>query len=291
LLGSNLSAFRPAVVLPAALLLLVAAVAMGWYALNIHSDGIETKAADRSPIEASISVLFTKSDIVRGQIVRREDLESRNLSPKSVPKGALQNVSDVEGHVAKAAINADAPILNSEISSEALKGISAHVPIGYRAYALPVSEAEMAGGFLQIGDHVDLYVTLPSALFARRDTAGRRLDDQSKSTMLLQEIEVLAVGTKLETDGKADTTARTVTLSLPASALAKIALANRVGKISFAIRNPSDTAPAPSKLADLNLLIDDRRESAPSPSRRAAPATNRGVVIYAGAERSVVPVP
>ena len=189
-------------------------------------------------------------------------------------------------------ISANTPILASNVSPNALIGISTHVPVGYRAYALPVSEADIAGGFLQVGDRVDLYMTLPGALFNGRNATGQAIDDQSKSALLLQSVEVLAVGTKLQTKGDADTSARTVTLAVPSEALAKVALASRLGRISFAIRNPVDDTQTAVVSANLRMLIGvhdngDRRV----PRQAAAPAVGRGITVYAGADRSLVRVP
>jgi pilus assembly protein CpaB len=199
-------------------------------------------------------------------------------------------VADAEGHVALAPLAAGQPVLSSAITAEAFTGIAARVPVGYRAYSIAVSEADIAGGFLQAGDRVDLYVTLPGALFGSMPGGFVRAADQSRSTLLLQGVDILAVGTSRKSDGTADTAARTVTLALNSDALSKVALAARLGRVSFAIRNPGDRQAAHKEVADLDTLVAAHPQAVAAREPRALPATT-GITIYAGRAQSVVRVP
>jgi Flp pilus assembly protein CpaB len=164
------------------------------------------------------------------------------------------------------------------------------VPQGYRAYAIAVSQADMAGGFVQVGDRVDLYLTLPGALFGNRNGATGRADDRSRSALLLQGVEVLAVGAKQKTDGGAETTARTITLALEPRGLARVALAARLGNVTFAVRNPADRASTGAATADIDALVGESAVPAPPPPMPRV-AVAGGIPVYAGRENAVVRVP
>jgi pilus assembly protein CpaB len=280
---------RPIIVIPVALLLFLVAGVLFWNSL--HPQGARpSNATLSSASNADTTVITANTNIAAGQVLGAGDIRLRSEDPGHRPAGALRQMSDAQGHVALTAIAAGSPILRTVVSSNAILGIAPHVPVGYRAYALAVNEASIAGGFLQVGDHVDLYVTLPGALFGEQSAIGRKADDQSKSTLLLEGVSVLAVGTKLQTDGTADTSVRTVTVALRSDMLAKIALAARLGTITFAIRNPTDQGTASSQLATLSALVGAGRPAA-SADRRAAAASAGGIVVYAGRDRSVVHVP
>lgn len=277
---------RPAIMVPIALLLLCMAAALLWAELA------HRKAPDRvfeRPSAAALPlVLVAGRNVVRGQILTASDY---TLQPweRAVPRAALRRIEDAEGHVALHAVSAGTPLHADDLSSMAIRGIAAHVPEGYRAYALPVSEAAVVGGFVQAGDHVDLYLTLPGALFGDNMSAGRRQDDQSKSTSLLQDVTVLATGTRTETDGKPDTALRTVTLALKAEDLGRVALANRLGAISFAIRNPVDAAIQTPATIELTSLLGVTPTKAPA---KAAPVTTaRRIPVLSGRDRILVPIP
>jgi pilus assembly protein CpaB len=277
------------IIVPVALLFLVAAFAMAWYAINVQSGRAARATPSAGHMQTSPPLLLSATDIARGQVLTGKDVMVRAGLPGKAPPDALHSVTEVEGHVALSPIAAGTPVLGSQISSRVLSGISARVPPGYRAYAIAVSEADIAGGFLQVGDRVDLYLTLPGALFGNRNGAAGRADDRSKGALLLQSVEVLAVGAKLKTDGGAETSARTVTLALEPRGLARVALAARLGNVSFAIRNPADHASTGAAIADIGALVDESPGPVTLPPPHVAAAA--GIPVYAGRENTVVRVP
>jgi pilus assembly protein CpaB len=267
---------------------LLAAGCLIWVALNVQTGQTGLAPPGVKKVRAPTPQLFAKSDIARG-----ERLTGRNLAVRSVrvegAKTALSAVSEAEGHMALAPITAGQPVLSSEITREVVSGISSRVPVGYRAYAIPISEADIAGGFLQAGDTVDLYVTLPGALFGSRQTGIDRTNDQSKSTLLLQGVDVLAVGTRQKSRDGADTSARTVTLALHSDDLSKVALAARLGNVSLAIRNPQDVETTQEASADLNMLVV--AASGPTGAGKSHRRPTMGIIVYSGHDRSTVRLP
>lgn len=282
---------RPVIILPVALLLLAAAGGVMWSNLTAR----EEARAGRAPIPAAanvtVAMLVSASDIPRGRILNAQDVSIQMVAPAKAPSAALRRTEDAQGHMALAPITAGTPILSNQISAETVAGLSVRVPQSYRAYSIPVSEAEIAGGFVQANDHVDLYVTLPSALFTETQKAG----DRSKASLLLQGALVLAVGAKLKNDGSPTPGVRTVTLALSSDQLAKVALASRLGTISFAIRNPLDDAVQPASDAELSNLLAQAavNAGAPDQSTRKTPAKSPspGIPFYSGRERTTLHLP
>ncbi len=270
---------KPVVIVSVALALLAAAGGMMW--TNIAAHERAARPAMRAPAAMTTNVVAA-NDIPRGQVLAAHDLTARTVT--QIPAGGIGRIDEAQGHIALSDIKAGAPVLAAQIGNAAAVGISTRVPAGFRAYAIPVSEAEIAGGFVQSGDHVDLYVTLPGALFAGKPNAARQ-DDLSKSTLLLSGVAVLAVGTKLETDGTANTSVRTVTLALKPEDLARVALASRLGAITFAIRNPAENGEQAQSLADLGAVVGKDFDTQPQASaKRAAP----GIPMLAGAARTTI---
>jgi len=267
----------------------LAAGGLVWVALNVQVGQTGSAHSGAEKVQPLTPVLFAKSDIARGERLTGSNLVVRSIRVESSSKAALSTVSDAEGHMALAPIAAGRQVLSSEITREVVSGISSRVPLGYRAYAIPISEADIAGGFLQVGDTVDLYVTLPGALFGSRQTGIDRTNDRSKSTLLLQGVDVLAVGTRQKSRDSADTAARTVTLALHSGDLSKVALAARLGNVSLAIRNPEDVAAARAASADLDMLVVAASE--PTGARNSHRRPAMGITVYSGHDRSTVRVP
>jgi len=188
---------RPAVILPIALLLLAAAGGVMWSNLIAREEARSVRVPAAPAAGITAAMLVSASDIPRGRILNAQDVSIQMVAPAKIPAAALRRADDAQGHMALAPIVAGTPILSSQVSTETVTGLSARVPQSYRAYSIPVSEADIAGGFIQANDHVDLYVTLPGALFADGQKAG----DRSKATLLLQSALILAVGAKLKNDG------------------------------------------------------------------------------------------
>ena len=288
-LGFSHSALeRPAILLPVALLLLAAAGGVMWSNLITHDRAAGPAPAPAQP--AMITILVSASDIARGQVLNPQDVTIRAVAPSKAPATALHKTDEMQGHMALAPIPAGEPILTSQISPEAVAGLSARIPANYRGYSIPVSEADIAGGFVQAGDRVDLFVTLPGALFAQG--SGQKPDDRSKASLLLQSVQVLAVGAKLKSDGIATPSVRTVTVALSPADLSKVALATRLGTITFAIRNPVDDAAEPASQAELSSLVGEPVPEKAHPQARSQGAGRApGIPFYAGRERTFVHLP
>ena len=282
---------KSTVLIPVALFLFLAAAVMIWRGLQ-SEDGRSAAVTPAAVPSTEAAIVVANAAVEPGHVLTAADVSLQSRGTARMPAGALRRVADAEGHAVLSKIGAGAPVTLAAISGAAVSGISPRVPVGYRAFSIPVAEAAIAGGFLQANDHVDLYVTLPGGLFGQ-EALGGRTDDQSKSTLLLQDVTVLAVGTKLQGNGDADTGARTVTLALQPDVLSKVALAARVGTISLAIRNPADQGVPADQSATLGTLVG--KENPPpvrAPVRSAAAAAQTGgIIVYTGKDRSVLHVP
>ncbi len=288
--GFQSTLFRPVFVVSVAMLFLSAAGAMIWLAINVEPAGSGAARTKARKEQALSSLLVARHDVAAGQRLSGGDLMVRSRPVRDVPRDALQRATDAQGHVTLAPIAAGQPVLASTITADAFAGIAARVPVGYRAYSIAVSEADIAGGFLQAGDKVDLYVTLPGALFGGAASGFVHAADRSKSALLLQGVDILAVGTRRKRDGTADTAARTVTLALDSDALSKVALAARLGRVSFAIRNPADGEAAHKQMADLDTLLASRGEAVDGPRPRILAAAT-AITVYSGRAQNRVQVP
>jgi pilus assembly protein CpaB len=107
--------------------------------------------------------------------------------------------------------------------------MSVLVPSGMRAMAVGVNEVIGVSGFILPKDRVDVIAT--------RTDQGT---DKSTET-ILQNIEVLAVGKRLEQEGKQNIEVPTLTLAVTPEEAERLALALQEGKIHIALRSILDT--------------------------------------------------
>jgi len=104
-----------------------------------------------------------------------------------------------------------------------------------RGISVRSNEVVGVAGFLYPGSHVDVLVSY-------RETVSQQLVTQ----IVLQDVEVLTAGQRLEPDpqGKPETVT-VVTLLLAPQDSARLALATQLGTIQFVLRNGADNTKAP----------------------------------------------
>lgn len=291
---------NPLFLLVVGAVLIVAAIILVW--LNISTQSASVGAASQAKAIAedetsTTPILVAARAIERGETISPEDVKLHGIVAP-VPAGSFTSASDAIGRVATINILPSQIIFGDALSfSRQDAGVSALVDTGARAFAVRIAEDQIVGGFLRVNDHVDIFATLPDAVFAQDMLGGRKGEDKSRTTLLLQDIGVLAVGEKLETKGAgALNGARTVTLAVTPDAVARLALAERLGKITLAIRNPADKDVASSTtvgLADLGTMTADARPiEVPVPgAAKAASSSGHRITIFSGASVSTVTIP
>ena len=240
--------------------------------------------AATEPAPRQTLIVFVASHALSaGSVVGPDDIEPKSVTG-SVPAGFALFKTDIIGRVTARSYAAREMISRDDLRDASTRGIAARVQPGQRAFSIRIAEDDIVGGFLQSGDHVDLFATIPGSAFPSK-TAGD-VPDRSRTVLLLQNVPVLAVGENPATHGSIQSSARTVSLSLAPDGLARLALAERYGKVSLAIRMPGDNSqaqPVSAVLAD--LIPFARPENSPPPSipkRRHA----SGITFYTGARTS-----
>jgi pilus assembly protein CpaB len=220
------------------------------------------------------SVMVAARPIAAGTVLAAADIRAKSLEG-ATPSGAMSSRESVIGRVAFRKFTAGETLFGADLRDASTLGIAAQVPQGERAFSIRVSEDEIVGGFLQSGDHVDVFATIPGSVFPAN--GAQTMPDRSQAVLLMQNVQVLAVGENPATRGSVQAGARTVTLSLPPAQLARLTLALRFGKVSLAVRKPGDNGMAGPADATLTDLIPPSAPSAPA--RHSVP----GIPFYAGA--------
>ncbi len=172
----------------------------------------------------------------------------------SVPQGAFDSTKDlintVEPRVVLRPIAVGEPILASKITGVGGRAtISAILKKGMRAVAVRTSDVSGVAGFVVPGDSVDVLITrTPPA-----EGSGR---DQQITDILLQNVRVIAVDQNAS-DGKSDpVVVKTATLEVDQIGAQKLALAQQVGSLSLALRNPAFQEPQPVMTVSTEDLRD-----------------------------------
>ncbi|WP_424135084.1 Flp pilus assembly protein CpaB [Roseomonas chloroacetimidivorans] len=189
-------------------------------------------------------------------------------------EGTSSTAAPLLGRVAKERIAAGQILLPGMLTpTKAGAGLAPLVPAGTRAVTLRVADDTGIGYLIRPGDRVDVMVT------TRSGTEGsQQLPDLSR--LVVQDLQVLAVGDGLEADANAPAGARrepqrTVTVAASPEELLLLGLSRADGGYMFALRNPEDREGLELPPTLRSTLLGNAPDAVPAPApfvERTAPS-------------------
>ncbi|MBI2864296.1 MAG: Flp pilus assembly protein CpaB [Chloroflexi bacterium] len=206
----------------------------------------------------TVAVVVAATDISPRTALKKEMLRIQQV-PANVrhPKG-YASVDDLLGKVTKLAITGGEQVLETKIFAEREEsGLAFVIPPNKRAVSVGVSELIGSGGLIVPSDRVDVVAVFDS-----------RVAGKDMATMVLQDVEVLAVAQLIQgedsvslttkasktvaggsqaqpkADPKVQPTAKSVTLAVTPDEAQRLILAEEKGKIRLALRPYGDTGKA-----------------------------------------------
>jgi pilus assembly protein CpaB len=201
--------------------------------------------------------------------------------PANLPtEGTFDKVNDVVGRSLIYPVGEKQPIRAQYLAAPGSGiGLTTKIPMGMRGISVKSNEVVGVAGFLYPGSHVDVLVSY-------RELTTSELVTQ----IVLQDVEVLTAGQKLEPDpqGKPESVTVVTVLLTPQDA-AKLALATQMGNIQFVLRNGADNTKAPPfSVAMLQLAGGEKPKPLPKSrsSAKARPANFYEVETISGDKRS-----
>ncbi len=165
-----------------------------------------SKSADVPPPVATTDVLVAARDLPARSALTAADVKIAKYPVDLAPPTALTKAEDITGKIAQSSLAAGEPILPGKFATAGAASFTvfppnAQPPAGqaippgtpdYRAMSMTVADALAAGGFIQVGDLVDVLFTFnldPAKYFTGTDL--NRLPDFS-SKIVLQNIPIIA---------------------------------------------------------------------------------------------------
>lgn len=289
-----------------ALLLVVVAIVLVVLAFQMGgNDEKVAQAPSRQPAaahpssanakQATYAVATAATRLAPGQAITQQDVKVEQR-PYKVTDG-FASVEAVTGKVPAVAIDTGA-VLTQHVM---LDDLSLKLQPGERAVAVPVSDTSGVGHHVHAGDYVDLF-------FALKPRTGGSDEDWKKtqSRLLLPRLRVLAYGSrtlpqaqparatsgdKAQSGGtnsrrfKADT----VVLAVPVNKVNRILLAEHNGKLSLALRSPTDPGmpdvkrfPQPSPVLIAEAVKPNKTSDKTDPPSDPASASSADNAAYAG---------
>jgi pilus assembly protein CpaB len=209
-------------------------------------------------------VVVAAADLELGAELRAEDLRVVQWPANAVPTGTFPDPAALVGLGLVAPVIENEPLLPMKLASkEAGSGLPPVIPPGMRAVSVRVNEVIGVAGYVLPGTHVDVVATA---------TPTKNAEDVM-SKVVLQNVKVLAAGTKLEETGPDNKPipVNVVTLLVKPDESERLTLASTEGKIQLALRNPLDRAEPATPGIKPAILLGYNTYLAPRPPARTEP--------------------
>lgn len=214
-------------------LLLIGILALGVGALVSYMVYTTLRRTVATVKQANTQVVVAALDLQVGAKLEDKDLQEIRLPGANLPQGYFQNKADVLGRGVVMPIAKGEFILPSKLAAEnAGAGLPSLIPPGMRAVSVRVNEVVAVAGFVIPGTRVDVLLT-----------GNPRGTDEPLTTTVLENVEVLAAGQKLQRSSQGEPqSVPVITLLVSPEDAQKLTMASSEGHIQLALRNPLDTS-------------------------------------------------
>ena len=256
------------------LIVLAGALLIGLIAVLIVNgvfSGVEQRQQQFAEQNRMVRIVVASQALAFGTQLSSQNVHLANWPAASLPEGAFTTLDDAtKSRVALRPIVAGEPVLASKVSG--LNGratLSANLPQGQLAFAVPINDVSGAGGFVRPGDVVDVLVT--------RKIPGDGATDSDKMTdVVLENVPVLGIDQESDENKTSPVIGKTATLQVDTFGAQKLALAQQLGVLTLALRNVADptvggrSTVTGRDITASRLFIGQRRQG--PASARPAPA-------------------
>lgn len=242
---------------------------------------------------ATAQVWVATRNLGVGTLIRDTDVAPAPWAG-TIPPNAVLKKENAVGRGVTSSIYQDEPILETRLAPVgAGAGLAATIPPGMRAVAVRVTDITGVAGFVTPGEHVDVLIT--------GTPPGARTNSGSISKTLLQNVQVLSAGQKLDKDPEGKPiSVPVVNLLVSPEDAETLSLASTETKIQLILRNPLDTEKAKTKGTAVSSLFTGvkyegekppeserprQARPAPPPVKQAPPVT---VEVIQGSTRNSV---
>ena len=256
-------------------ILVAVAIVIGLVAVflaNSYFSGVENKQARVAEEQQLARIVVASQDLTFGTPLSAQNLRLANFPANTVPAGAFTSLEAAtrNNRVALRPIVVNEPVLASKVSgADGRATLSANLPVGKLAYAIPVNDVAGVAGFVRPGDIVDILLT--------RQIPGDGAGGNDKMTdVIMEAVPVLGIDQVSDENNTKPATGKTATLQVDTIGAQKLALASQLGTLSLALRNVADqmigarATVIPRHLSSTNFTLGPRRQNAPTAPRLAA---------------------
>lgn len=207
----------------------------------------------------TVRVLVAKVSLPYGARLGTDHLQWVEWPRAAVPAGSFTSVQALLGNDGNArrivlrSIEPGEPILAAKLTEPGQSPrMAMNLGDGKRAVSIQIDAVSGVAGFVAPGDQVDILLT--------REQRG-----QLTSSVILQEITIIAVDQLSNSESSSPRLGKTVTVEVDTTQAQKLALAQQIGRLSLTLRGTGEEDAGPVAPVTESQLSDLAAPAAPAP--------------------------
>lgn len=224
--------------------LIAVVIANAWFS------GVQDKREEAVQTQKLVSVVVATQPLQFGDRLAQQNVRLQSFPAASVPQGAFTSIPEAlrDNRVALRPMVPGEPILASNVSGKDGRAtLAAVLPDGMRAVSVPVTAISGVSGFVLPGTMVDVLLT------RQIDGDGAKSSDL-RSDIVLQNVQVLAADQSADNKDGKPKVSRTVTLAVTLYDAQRLAIAEKIGSLSLALRKVEAAPGKDNTLTDQGSL-------------------------------------
>ena len=206
---------------------------------------------------------YIKEDVQARTAQLADEYEAKKIKPLMARMEALEQDNK---RMAVQSVQAIEALKNQQLQSAAkpvesvgpppMLSLAVKTPPGKRAITIQIDSLSAVGGLINPGDYVDVLAHLNIPNPESTSKAGQ----DTITAMIFQKIQVLAIGTNLQTPGQYEVQQKTanllVTFALDPDEAGLMTFAQQNGKVQLVLRSPAETEQRMLQAATWQTLSD-----------------------------------
>jgi pilus assembly protein CpaB len=236
------------------------ALALGAFVSLVVYRNLQSRAGSKAP--PGEDVVIASDDLQVGTKLEDKDVRVVHFPSGDLPAGTFRSKTKVVGRGVVLPIARGEFVLANKLAGEnAGSGLPSLIPPGMRAVSVRVNDTTSVSGFVQPGTRVDVLLT-----------GNPQGSNEQQTTTVLENVAVIATGTRLERNSAGEAqSAPVITLLVSPDDAERLTLASSQGHIQLALRNPLDTQETDVAAVKSNSLYKGGVEPAPAAAPRSRP--------------------
>jgi pilus assembly protein CpaB len=197
---------------------------------------LQSKAAGEFDDGVGVAVIVPADTVLPGVELKRAMFRTARRPEETVGPEIVRDMEEIDGMYSKGLLVAQQPVNRDLLTNlQPINALTASIPMGFRAIAIPVDVTSSVEGWAQPGARVDVFWVT--------SVTGKRT-----VSMVAANAKVLSANRRTEgakarvagQSGSADDVPHTVTLLLSSKDALRVRLASLHGKLSLVLRGSAD---------------------------------------------------